>query len=217
MQKKQKVESQESKYDKAQSGLLNLLEQVISNLDSEVERRLDQDKVQNIKKYYFEEYRHFVEFKYLVFALIASIFLFQINQGENSFFGDDAYMFLGVLSMGVLLIRYLYDDGKSTRIYIQKLLGRFDSEDYDPQEIVNYLEKKIFMQNTIINYKAYIVLAVLTAISMVIGFYFNKPILMGAIVVLSFICLFDMPFVKIKKYRRKKREKKEKREENANR
>lgn len=203
MQKKQKVESQESKYDKAQSGLLSLLEQVISNLDSNVEKRLDQDKVQNIKKYYFEEYRHFVDYKYLFFAFIGSLALFNFGQNENSFLGKEPYMIFGVFAIVILGIRYIYDEGKSTRIYVQKLLGRFDSEDYEPNEIIDYLEKKIFMQNMTINYKVYIILASVTVIALFIGSYFDKSILLGSIVILSALCLLEMPFIKIKKFKRK--------------
>lgn len=207
MKKQQKVENQESKYDKAQSALLSLLEQVMSNLDSQIEKRLNQDRIQNVKKYYLEEYRHFFEFKYLIFVFLGSFVLYYFfENGENSFLGldkEESYMFFGIFAIVVIVIRYMYDEGQSTRIYIEKLLGHFDSEEYNPSEIIEYLEKKIFLQNVTIRYMVYIVLALATAIALYIGSYFDKPILLGSIVVLSAICLFDMPFIKIKKFKKR--------------
>lgn len=203
--KKQKIESQETKYDKAQGGILFLLEQVISNLDSKVERRLNQDKVQNVKKYYFEEYRYFLDMKFLLFATLFSFLILSVAQGNSGFFGENPYPLLAIFVIINLALRYMYDEAKSTYIYIRKLAGRLESEDHDPSEIIGYLEKKIFMQNFQIRHEAYIIIAVLSSIILSIGSFFDIPKLMGIIVLVSFICLIEAPFVKIKKYKRIKK------------
>ena len=200
--RKQKIESQESKYDKAQIALLSLLEQVISNLDSNIEKRLDQDKVQNIKKYYFEEYRYFLEFKYLFFSFFISIVLFQIFQINKKLLGSETYLFFGIFAIGVILLRYFYDESRSTKIYILKLLGRFDNENYNSKEIIEYLERKIFFQNEIILYKNYFFLSLFSSFILFFGVYFEEPKSLAIIIFVSIVCLFKKPFTKIVKVKK---------------
>ena len=216
---KQKIESQESKYEKAQSALASFSEIASSNIENSTFKRLPQDKIQNVKKYYFEEYRHFVKFEYLFFALLASLFIFEINSGSNPYFGDDTYFYFSAVGSMILWLRYSYDDGISTRVFIEKLMGAFRLDDEVAKEIelinpnngtaenqvFDYLEMKIFLKKTTIKYKAYVILWLIMSFILFVGYFLQEPMFLGVLPLLAVVCLFDKPFVQIKKFRRKKR------------
>jgi len=204
----QKVESQESKYDKAQISTVQLLEQVMSNLDNELEKRLSQDKIQQIKKYYLEEYRYFFEYKYLVFAFIASIIVFSIAEKNKLFLGSDPFEIFAVFIISVTFLRFNYDRSQSKRVYIKKLLGSFDSEKHSEDEILDYMEEKIFFQNSTILEKNYYIITAIGLIPLIVGFITDERIYLASLVVLSFVTLFEMPFVKIKVFVKSKKARK---------
>ncbi len=205
------VENKESKYDKAYSALSKLLEQRLSNLDNGTNNRLNQTNIQSAKKYYYEEYRHFPEYKYLLFLFLGSFFAYMFfrTYRDNILGGINVYEIFGVAGVIGIYMRYEYDRGISTYIYIQKILGPFNSEKHDTTDILTYLEKNIFFQNFSIKQNSYYLLAILLIGALVIGYFAHKPIFLVVLPIVTGICLIEPFFVSITKVTRKNREKKE--------
>ena len=206
MEKKKKQETQESKYSKAQASAVTLVENIMSNIENSTEKRLNQAHLQNIKKYYREEYRHFFEFINLIYALLASFicYAFLPNYVENS------YQIFGMLIIALGFLRYSYDDNLSTFVYLQKMIGSFTAKNLNEEklkkitsiDIVRYLEKKVFEEFFIINYKMYFILTIFALAILTFGYFQNEP---KTLMILPFFAFLNLAnflfFVKSNEYK----------------
>jgi len=183
-------------YEKASESAEDLLEIVLSNLDDKIEKRLPQNKIQHIKKYYFNILKYEYKKSIFVISFFISIVLISIVFKTNFIeIKTNPFLLFSMLSIFLIFGRFIFDEFLSTYRYINRLIGDFNSKQHTPKEVIKYLEFYTFFYNYEIKVKNYFILLLISNLIIFVGFLLENYYFLLVFSVLAFITIFDFPFI----------------------
>ncbi len=175
-------------HQKARDSVLSLYSAVENMIQNGIEQELNADDLQRVKNYYNEVYRHKAKFQHLMIAFVLSLFV----GGIGSYLelkGIDLFFFSSAIILALLFVRYMYDEYRSTFVYISKLIGAGNIE------IKKYIEDKMFRRTLNIRKNVYVIVAAISIfvmwIAMIANLNYTK-----VVGVVGFLILIDPIFLR---------------------
>jgi len=177
------------KHSKAEDAILKLLEEIASNVDNNIEKRLNKSHTQILKKYFYEDYTAAVPYFVLVINLFTSLILY--------FSIDDIFLF-SLASILFLMPIYAYIENKDTFLYLKKISGENSDriENRENSEILKYLEKNIFGFNFKHNYISYLYISIIPFVGIVMGNLSENKLYLFSIIIIPIMGLIPPIFTK---------------------
>jgi hypothetical protein len=182
-------ENLESKYDKAETAAFELLEEVASNIDNNIEKRLNKARVQIVKKYFYDDFTAAVPYFILILNVVAAVTLYVMI---------DDFFLLSLATILLLIPIFAYIENKDTQNYLKKITGEHSSifDDKQINEILLYLEKQIFGFNFKHRYLSYIYVMIIPIFGIIAANITQNKLYFLSIILIPILGLISPLFIK---------------------